>query len=201
MSNPYGTDPYGQQNPPDPQQQHDLYGSMTGFSSAQSSQSAPDPYAQPDPYGTQNPYETANPYGAYGGAPAATAQARAKSPVVGVLGLIIGGLGVIVSLIMAVVGGNAFTRIVDALGTTDIPDIPPAYLEADYATFGLTFLVYLFTALPIFAGLILGIVSIATNRGRLFGVLSTILAVLGPIIVFIIFFVLAGPAALSNTPA
>lgn len=206
MSNPYGNnDPYGQQGgygqpgPSDPQQQHDLYGQMTGYSSAGSSQSAPepDPYAAaaPNPY---DPNTSVNPYGAYS-EPASAPKAR-KSSVLGVLALIIGGLGVLVSLIMAIVGGNAYTSMVDQLGTTDIPDVPPPNMEGDYATFGLTFLVYAASALPILAGLIMGIIAIATNRGRLFGIIATALGVLGPIIVFIIFMVIAGPAAISNTP-
>ncbi|MGJ3509093.1 hypothetical protein [Enemella sp. A6] len=222
MSNPYGSnDPYGQQsgNDPygqpgqpgqpgqygqgqygqpgtDPQQQHDLYGQMTGYTSAGSSQSAPeaDPYGSP--VAASNPYES-SPYGAYGDTTTATAP---KSGLLGTLALIIGGLGVLLSLIMAIVGGNAYTTMVDQLGTTDIPDNPPAALQGEYATFGLTFMVYLFSGLPILAGLIMGIIAIATKRGRTFGIIATILGILGPIIVFVIFFLIAGPAAISNTP-
>lgn len=198
MSNPYGShDPYGQQGPDphaqqppaaDPQQQHDLYGQMTGYTPAGSSQSAPDPYG----------HDEVNPYAEYSD-PTPAPGAR-RSPVLGIVALVLVVIGVVVSLAMAIIGGNALASIVDQLGTTDLPaDIPPG-LEGQYATYGLTTIVYFATALPILAGLIMGIVSIATARGRLFGILATVLAVVGPIIVGIVFLVIVGPAAAANTP-
>ena len=186
------TQPYGQ--PATPQ-----YGQPA---TPQYGQPATQPYgqqapqqAQPTSYPGQQPYgqpvqgyEAAQP-GAYGTAPVTPAK---RSPILGIVALAIVVIcGIVLSAAMWRLGGLVGGLV--AQGTVD----PNNQTELQSAILnelgGVWTLLVNGSGILGFAGWIMGIVAVATKRGRAFGVITIILGVLAPIAAFVAMFAALAP--------
>ena len=165
---PYGQpqqapNPYGQANQPygqPPQGPNQPYGQPP---------QAPNPYGQP-----QRGFVPTSPTGAYGTPPAK------RSPILGIIALLVVLIcGVVLSVGLFRMGGLLGQLAVN--GTVEISS-QTQLQEAVLSQLGgiWTLLVY-GSGLLGFVGWIIGIVAVATKRGRAFGVVTIILGVLAPI--------------------
>jgi len=197
---PYGQpqqapNPYGQPNQPygqPPQGPNQPYG--------QPPQAPNQPYGQPQqapnqPYGQPQP--PVNPYGqpqqgfvptagAYGTPPAK------RSPILGIIALLVVLIcGVVLSVSLFRMGGLLGQLAVN--GTVEISS-QTQLQEAVLSQLGgiWTLLVY-GSGLLGFVGWIVGIVAVATKRGRAFGVVTIILGVIAPIAAFAAMFAAMAP--------
>ena len=158
--NPYGqaNQPYGQQPPQAPNQPY-----------GQQPQQAPNqPYGQP-----QQGFVPAPAMGAYGSAPAK------RSPILGIIALVVVVIcAVVLSMYLWQVGGIAGQVAVN--GTIDTSN--QAELQAlVLSQLGGWSVIGSLSGFLGLAGWIIGIVAVATKRGRAFGVVTIILGVLAPI--------------------
>jgi hypothetical protein len=195
-SQPYGqppqqgpNQPYGQQ----PQQAPNPYG-QANQPYGQPPQGPNQPYGYPaqqaptQPYGQPVQGFAPTPMGAYG----ATAAPVKRSPVLGMLALAIVAIcGVVLTLYMYRIGVVAGPYAMDGtLDTSTQPELVQdvmSQLGGVLPTLG---------GASIFVGLvgwILGIVAVATRRGRAFGVMAIILGILAPIIAVAALFVALAP--------
>lgn len=130
--------------------------------------------------------------------------AKKKKRTVGVVALVLG----IVALALGIAAGYFFgTAIADSnllrdamqnggsTGAVDPSDAEAFGSSPEIITFGVLALVG--TVVGIWA-IIQGIVAIATKRGRAFGVFGLILAVLGPVALFVLYAAIAGAAAMGS---
>src|SRR5664279_1808506 len=177
---PYGQpqqapNPYGQANQPygqPPQGPNQPYG--------QPPQGPNQPYGQPQqapnqPYGQpQRGFVPTSPTGAYGTPPAK------RSPILGIIALLVVLIcGVVLSMYLWQVGGIAGQVAVN--GTIDTSN--SAELQAlVLSQLGGWSLIGSLSAFLGFVGWIIGIVAVATKRGRAFGVVTIILGVLAPFV-------------------
>ena len=165
---PYGQpqqapNPYGQANQPygrPPQGPNQPYGQPP---------QAPNPYGQP-----QQGFVPTSPTGAYGTPPAK------RSPILGIIALAVVVIcAVVLSMYLWQVGGIAGQVAVN--GTIDTSN--QAELQAlVLSQLGGWSLIGSLSAFLGFVGWIIGIVAVATKRGRAFGVVTIILGVLAPFI-------------------
>jgi hypothetical protein len=166
-----GTQPYGQQPQQMPAQPY-------GY-----------PPQQPptQPYGQPVQGFAPTPSGAYG----ATAAPVKKSPVLGMIALAIVVIcGVVLSLYVWRVGSVAGPYAVNgALDTSTQPQL----MQDVVSQLGAWVTLGSISGIAGFIGWILGIVAVATKRGRAFGVMAIILGILAPIIAAVVFFVTIAP--------
>ena len=165
---PYGQpqqapNPYGQANQPygqPPQGPNQPYGQPP---------QAPNPYGQP-----QQGFVPTSPTGAYGTPPAK------RSPILGIIALAVVVIcAVVLSMYLWQVGGIAGQVAVN--GTIDTSN--SAELQAlVLSQLGGWSLIGSLSAFLGFVGWIIGIVAVATKRGRAFGVVTIILGVLAPFV-------------------
>ena len=165
---PYGQpqqapNPYGQANQPygqPPQGPNQPYGQPP---------QAPNPYGQP-----QRGFVPTSPTGAYGTPPAK------RSPILGIIALAVVVIcAVVLSMYLWQVGGIAGQVAVN--GTIDTSN--QAELQAlVLSQLGGWSLIGSLSAFLGFVGWIIGIVAVATKRGRAFGVVTIILGVLAPFV-------------------
>jgi hypothetical protein len=132
-------------------------------------QQAPNPYGQP-----QRGFVPTSPTGAYGTPPAK------RSPILGIIALLVVLIcGVVLSVYLWQVGGIAGQVAVN--GTIDMSN--SAELQAlVLSQLGGWSLIGSLSAFLGFVGWIIGIVAVATKRGRAFGVVTIILGVLAPFV-------------------
>ena len=164
---PYGQpqqapNPYGQANQPygqPPQGPNQPYGQP---------QQAPNPYGQP-----QQGFVPTSPTGAYGTPPAK------RSPILGIIALAVVMIcAVVLSMYLWQVGGIAGQVAVNGtIDTSNQAEIQALVLSQ----LGGWSLIGSLSAFLGFVGWIIGIVAVATKRGRAFGVVTIILGVLAPI--------------------
>ena len=198
---PYGYPPQQGPNPPygQPQQAPNPYGQP---------QQGPNPYGQANqPYGQPpqapnqpygQPQPPANPYGqpqqgfvptagAYGTAPPAK-----RSPILGFLALAVVLIcGVVLSVSLWRMGGLLGQLAVN--GTVEITSQTQLQGAVLSQLGGIWTLLVYGSGLLGFVGWIVGIVAVATKRGRAFGVVTIILGVLAPIAAFAAMFAAMAP--------
>jgi hypothetical protein len=176
---PYGQpqqppNPYGQANQPygqPPQGPNQPYGQPP---------QAPNPYGQP-----QRGFVPTSPTGAYGTPPAK------RSPILGIIALLVVLIcGVVLSVGLFRMGGLLGQLAVD--GTVEISS-QAQLQEAVLSQMGIWNLLVYGSGILGFVGWIIGIVAVATKRGRAFGVVTIILGVLAPIAAFVAMFVAMAP--------
>jgi hypothetical protein len=165
---PYGQpqqapNPYGQANQPygqPPQGPNQPYGQPP---------QAPNPYGQP-----QRGFVPTSPTGAYGTPPAK------RSPILGIIALLVVLIcGVVLSVGLFRMGGLLGQLAVN--GTVEISSQTQLQEEVLSQLGGIWTLLVYGSGLLGFVGWIIGIVAVATKRGRAFGVVTIILGVLAPI--------------------
>ena len=173
---PYGqppqqmpTQPYGQPPQQAPSQPY-AYPTQQGPNQPYGQpQQAPNPYGQP-----QRGFVPTSPTGAYGTPPAK------RSPILGIIALAVVVIcAVVLSMYLWQVGGIAGQVAVN--GTIDTSN--QAELQAlVLSQLGGWSLIGSLSAFLGFVGWIIGIVAVATKRGRAFGVVTIVLGVLAPFI-------------------
>ena len=173
---PYGqppqqmpTQPYGQPPQQAPSQPY-AYPTQQGPNQPYGQpQQAPNPYGQP-----QRGFVPTSPTGAYGTPPAK------RSPILGIIALAVVVIcAVVLSMYLWQVGGIAGQVAVN--GTIDTSN--SAELQAlVLSQLGGWSLIGSLSAFLGFVGWIIGIVAVATKRGRAFGVVTIILGVLAPFV-------------------
>jgi len=178
--NPYGqaNQPYGQP-PQGPNQPYGQPQQGPNQPYGQPQQAPNQPYGQPpqapNPYGQpQQGFVPTSPTGAYGTPPAK------RSPILGIIALAVVVIcAVVLSMYLWQVGGIAGQVAVN--GTIDTSN--QAELQAlVLSQLGGWSLIGSLSAFLGFVGWIIGIVAVATKRGRAFGVVTIILGVLAPFI-------------------
>jgi len=189
---PYGQpqqapNPYGQANQPygqPPQGPNQPYG--------QPPQGPNQPYGQPQqgpnqPYGQpQRGFVPTSPTGAYGTPPAK------RSPILGIIALLVVLIcGVVLSVGLFRMGGLLGQLAVN--GTVEISSQTQLQEEVLSQLGGIWTLLVYGSGLLGFVGWIVGIVAVATKRGRAFGVVTIILGVLAPIAAFAAMFAAMAP--------
>ena len=196
---PYPQQPYGQQaygRQPYPQQP---YGQQqpTSAGPANADQRNPNPYqithyaAQ---YGSQP--QAAYPPSAYPSpASAMPGQKPVRSPLLGLISLTVLVLSVVAGSIAGYQVMELMVNVMVSMGMTDVDQTALAQilqqqLMTNYP--GQTILLNV-TGWAGFAAWIGGIVAAATNRGRLWGILTIILGVITPVIIFAVAFAAMGP--------
>ena len=166
---PYGQpqqppNPYGQANQPygqPPQGPNQPYGQPP---------QAPNPYGQP-----QQGFVPTSPTGAYGTPPAK------RSPILGIIALLVVLIcGVVLSVGLFRMGGLLGQLAVN--GTVEISSQTQLQEEVLSQLGGIWTLLVYGSGLLGFVGWIIGIVAVATKRGRAFGVVTIILGVLAPFV-------------------
>jgi len=189
---PYGQpqqapNPYGQANQPygqPPQGPNQPYG--------QPPQGPNQPYGQPQqapnqPYGQpQRGFVPTSPTGAYGTPPAK------RSPILGIIALLVVLIcGVVLSVSLFRMGGLLGQLAVN--GTVEISSQTQLQEEVLSQLGGIWTLLIYGSGLLGFVGWILGIVAVATKRGRALGVVTIILGVLAPIAACVAMFAAMAP--------
>ena len=189
---PYGQpqqapNPYGQANQPygqPPQGPNQPYG--------QPPQAPNQPYGQPQqgpnqPYGQpQRGFVPTSPTGAYGTPPAK------RSPILGIIALLVVLIcGVVLSMSLFRMGGLLGQLAVN--GTVEISSQTQLQEEVLSQLGGIWTLLVYGSGLLGFVGWIVGIVAVATKRGRAFGVVTIILGVIAPIAAFAAMFAAMAP--------
>lgn len=190
---PNGPDlPYGQQSPqgqptPPPQPQDPYGGSAGSYAGPYGGQPAqPQPAPQPQP-SYSGGYESAAPQ----------YQAQKRSSTLGVVALVLAVLAAIGYVVFAVLAGQATLDLANMSGGA-VPEDPE---QLDQETTNKLLAVTGFTVAQVvpallgLAGLICGIVSAATARGRAFGIIAIVLAVLAPLIAFVVYGTIVSPIA------
>ncbi|HEY5179291.1 MAG TPA: hypothetical protein VIJ07_05880 [Dermatophilaceae bacterium] len=190
---PYGQpqqapNPYGQANQPygqPPQGPNQPYGQ-------QPPQAPTQPYGQPpqaptQPYGQpQQGFVPTSPTGAYGTPPAK------RSPILGIIALLVVLIcGVVLSVSLFRMGGLLGQLAVN--GTVEISSQTQLQEEVLSQLGGIWTLLIYGSGLLGFVGWILGIVAVATKRGRALGVVTIILGVLAPIAACVAMFAAMAP--------
>lgn len=182
-------DPVGQPTPPPAQQS---YGSPSSYASSYGGQQA-----QPQPQ--QQPQQQPSYGSGYGGYESAAPQytAEKKSSTLGVVALVLAVLAAIGYLVFAVLSGQATVDLANMSGGTVPEDPEQINQEATEKLLAVTgFMVaQVIPSILGLAGLICGIVSAATARGRAFGIVAIILAVIAPIIAFVVYGAIVAPIA------
>jgi len=177
---PYGPpqqapNPYGQANQPygqPPQGPNQPYGQPP---------QAPNPYGQP-----QQGFVPTSPTGAYGTPPAK------RSPILGIIALLVVLIcGVVLSVSLFRMGGLLGQLAVN--GTVEISSQTQLQEEVLSQLGGIWTLLVYGSGLLGFVGWIVGIVAVATKRGRAFGVVTIILGVIAPIAAFAAMFAALAP--------
>ena len=188
---PYGQpqqapNPYGQANQPygqPPQGPNQPYG--------QPQQAPNQPYGQPpqapNPYGQpQQGFVPTSPTRAYGTPPAK------RSPILGIIALLVVLIcGVVLSMSLFRMGGLLGQLAVN--GTVEISSQTQLQEEVLSQLGGIWTLLVYGSGLLGFVGWIVGIVAVATKRGRAFGVVTIILGVIAPIAAFAAMFAAMAP--------
>ena len=168
---PYGFPPQQAPNQPygQPQQAPNPYGQANQPYGQQPPQAPNQPYGQP-----QQGFVPTSPTGAYGTPPAK------RSPILGIIALAVVVIcAVVLSMYLWQVGGIAGQVAVN--GTIDTSN--SAELQAlVLSQLGGWSLIGSLSAFLGFVGWIIGIVAVATKRGRAFGVVTIILGVLAPFV-------------------
>ena len=174
---PYGFPPQQAPNQPygQPQQAPNPYGQANQPYGQQPPQAPNQPYGQP-----QQGFVPTSPTGAYGTPPAK------RSPILGVIALAVVVIcAVVLSMYLWQVGGIAGQVAVN--GTIDTSN--SAELQAlILSQLGGWSVIGSLSGFLGFVGWIIGIVAVATKRGRAFGVVTIILGVLAPIAAFVAMF-------------
>ncbi len=196
---PYGYPPQQGPNQPygQPQQAPNPYG-QANQPYGQPPQAPNQPYGYPaqqaptQPYGQPVQGFAPTPMGAYG---AAAAPVK-RSPVLGIIALAIVAIcGVVLTLYLWRVGGVAGPFAVNgALDTSTQPELQQEVMNqlgGVWPTLGGA------SGFVGFVGWILGIVAVATKRGRAFGVMAIILGILAPIIAVAALFVAGAVPAVA----
>src|SRR5664280_244218 len=183
---PYGQPPQGPNQPygQPPQGPNQPYG--------QPPQGPNQPYGQPpqapnQPYGQpQRGFVPTSPTGAYGTPPAK------RSPILGIIALLVVLIcGVVLSVSLFRMGGLLGQLAVN--GTVEISSQTQLQEEVLNQLGGIWTLLIYGSGLLGFVGWILGIVAVATKRGRALGVVTIILGVLAPIAACVAMFVAVAP--------
>jgi len=188
---PYGYPPQQGPNQPygQPQQAPNPYG-QANQPYGQPPQGPNQPYGQP-PQGPNQPYgqpqqgfvPTA---GAYGTPPAK------RSPILGIIALLVVLIcGVVLSMSLFRMGGLLGQLAVN--GTVEISSQTQLQEEVLSQLGGIWTLLVYGSGLLGFVGWIVGIVAVATKRGRAFGVVTIILGVIAPIAAFAAMFAAMAP--------
>jgi len=174
---PYGFPPQQGPNQPygQPQQAPNPYGQANQPYGQQPPQAPNQPYGQP-----QQGFVPTSPTGAYGTPPAK------RSPILGIIALAVVVIcAVVLSMYLWQVGGIAGQVAVN--GTIDTSN--SAELQAlILSQLGGWSVIGSLSGFLGFVGWIIGIVAVATKRGRAFGVVTIILGVLAPIAAFVAMF-------------
>ena len=168
----YGAQPaYGQLAAP--QQPADSPYQITHYAAQYGAQGTQAPYP-PAPYPTQ-PYPPAS-----GWQPG---QPEKRSPILGIVAFALVAIALVVSLVSLQPLVQLMSNLIIANGSTTIDSSMITQQMADQFAGPATMIFGVSPGLGLVA-LILGIVAMATRRGRLWGVIALILAILGPVIVF-----------------
>lgn len=202
---PYGQEqPQSQQTPPtQPQDAYrgdpssggsapgqQSYGGSGSYASAYGGQQAqPQPQAQPAP----------SSYGGYGGYQPTAPQYNTpkRSGTLGTVALVLTLLAIIGYVVFSVLSGQATVDLAEMSGGT-VPDDPAQIDQAATEKAAVAFGFMAAQTIPSLfglAGFICGIVAAATRRGRALGVVAIVLAVLAPIIGFIVYGAIVAPIA------
>ena len=185
---PYGqppqqmpTQPYGQPPQQAPSQPY-AYPTQQGPNQPYGQpQQAPNPYGQP-----QRGFVPTSPTGAYGTPPAK------RSPILGIIALLVVLIcGVVLSVSLFRMGGLLGQLAVN--GTVEISSQTQLQEEVLSQLGGIWTLLIYGSGLLGFVGWILGIVAVATKRGRALGVVTIILGVLAPIAACVAMFAAMAP--------
>jgi len=191
--NPYGqaNQPYGQP-PQGPNQPYGQPPQGPNQPYGQPPQGPNQPYGQPQqapnqPYGQpQRGFVPTSPTGAYGTPPAK------RSPILGIIALLVVLIcGVVLSVSLFRMGGLLGQLAVN--GTVEISSQTQLQEEVLSQLGGIWTLLIYGSGLLGFVGWILGIVAVATKRGRALGVVTIILGVLAPIAACVAMFVAMAP--------
>ena len=190
---PYGFPPQQGPNQPygQPQQAPNPYG-QANQPYGQPPQGPNQPYGQPpqgpnQPYGQpQRGFVPTSPTGAYGTPPAK------RSPILGIIALLVVLIcGVVLSVGLFRMGGLLGQLAVN--GTVEISSQTQLQEEVLSQLGGIWNLLVYGSGLLGFVGWILGIVAVATKRGRALGVVTIILGVLAPIAACVAMFAAMAP--------
>jgi len=169
----YGGQPaYGQ--PAAPQQPADNPYQITHYAAQYGAQGTPQAPYPPAPYQTQ-PYPPAS-----GWQPG---QPEKRSPILGIVAFVLVAIALVASLVSLQPLVQLMSNLIIATGSTTIDSSMITQQMADQFAGPATMVFGVSPGLGLVA-LILGIVAMATRRGRLWGVIALVLAILGPIIVF-----------------
>lgn len=197
QTQPYGqpqTQPYGQQPQTQPYGQPPQQAPTQPYAYP-AQQMPPQPYAYPpqqaptQAYGQPVQGFAPTPTGAYGSTPITPAK---RSPLLGTIALAVVVIcGIVLSYCLwrvgGLVGSLAVNGTIDTSNQTQLQQAVVSELGGAWA------LLVNASALLGFAGWIMGIVAVATKRGRGLGVVTIILGVLAPIIAFIAMIVAIAP--------
>ena len=136
---------------------------------------------------------SAQPYYGGGGYYAAPQQAESKGP--GVIAVVLAGVALVISLILSVVGAMAMAELYRQLGTTDIDNVPlTPDQENSMAVVGLTTLGQLVPTVLGIVALVLAGRAMGKPGSKGMGVFALIVALVAPVISFIVFMAIVMPA-------
>src|SRR5699024_190487 len=192
---PYGQGQPSQGQPTPPTEPQDPYRDQAASSQPPAPQQGYGSYAQQAPQSQPQPaYGTG--YGGYEGA-APQYSSQKKSSVLGIVALVLAVLAAILYIVFSVLSGQATVELAQMSGGSipeDTTNVNQAATETAMAAAGFM-VAQVVPAILGLAGLICGIVSAATARGRAWGVVAIILAVASPIIAFIVYGSIVAPVA------
>ena len=185
---PYPQQPYGQQ--PYGQQPYGQQGYAQSPYGQQGYQTPGSPY--PATHTPPSPGQLQPPYGAAAWQPGAAPATR--SPLLGIVGLALVAVALVASLASLPPLIDMMSNLIVANGTTDIDSSMITESMLNQMAGPAMMLMYGGPGIGI-VGVVLGIIAMATRRGRLWGTLALILGVLAPIIIFIVLVVALVPVA------